>query len=157
MATKKVEKTATVKEKESEFSIVKAIMKVLKLDEAGKITKFFVKEVKRFKNEIRDMQNYLVALGNVYTADSEKLQDMIEDARESVAHAYQAVTLRDVENNDAMSNFSPMYWGNVERAEETVINLEKELEDTTVAYEKEIKATHLKIEKLTNRISIIIE
>ena len=46
----------------TEFAIVKSIMKLLKLDDAGKINKFFSKEVKKAETTIRDIKNYIAAL-----------------------------------------------------------------------------------------------
>ena len=65
-----------------EFAIVKRIMKLLKLDDAGKINKFFAKEVKNAETGIRDIKNYISALKNQYEANVAKINDKIEDAKE---------------------------------------------------------------------------
>jgi len=139
----------------SQFAIVKKIMAILKLDEAGKINKFFEKEVQSFKNQIRDLNNLLSALKNKYEADLDKLKDAIEDAKENVAAAYQSVTMDNVVNNEAMQAFSSVYWSKVDRAEAAVTQLEKHVENTTESYNKEVEGYKAMIAKIEARIAII--
>ena len=139
----------------SEFAIVRKIMAILKLDEAGKINRFFQKEVQSFKNQIRDLNNYISALTNKYEADLDKLKDAIEDAKENVAAAYQAVTLENVVNNEAMQAFSSTYWNKVDKAEANVKRLELDMTKLTEKYDEEVKAKKEAIAKIEERIAII--
>lgn len=139
----------------SEFAIVRKIMAILKLDEAGKINRFFQKEVQSFKNQIRDYNNNITALVNKYEAELDRMKDAIEDAKENVAAAYQAVTLENVVNNEAMQAFSEKYWAKVERAEKAVKALEEQAKKLTESHEAEVKENRDNIAKLEERIAII--
>lgn len=138
-----------------EFAIVKRIMKLLKLDDAGKINKFFAKEVKNAETGIRDIKNYISALKNQYEANVAKINDKIEDAKENVAAAYEAVTPTDVINNEAMERFSSTFWMRVESAENKLDELQQTLVALEEKYNKEVKAEEAKISKLQSRIEKI--
>ena len=138
-----------------EFAIVKRIMKLLKLDDAGKINKFFTKEVKKFETGIRDINNYLSALKNQYEANVSKINDKIEDAKENVTAAYEAVTPEDVINNETMERFSSTFWMKVESAEKKLEELQQSLITLEEEYQEEVKAEEAKIAKLQARIEKI--
>ena len=139
----------------TESAIVKKIMAMLKLDEAGKINKFFKKEIKAFQNEIRDINNLLIAEKARYEATLDKLRDSIEDAKENVIAAYHSITLENVVNNEAMQQFSSTYWKKINQAEATVERLEKDVKRVDEAYEEEVKTYKAKIAKIEERIAII--
>lgn len=135
------------------LAIVARIMKVLKLDEEGKIGKFFTKEIKKFETAIRHLNNNISALKNVYQAAVDKLNEKLEDAREAVENAYDAVTTEDLATNDAMSNFSDRYWAKVTRAEDAVNALVKQAEKDAEAHEKALKEIQDQITKYETRIA----
>ena len=139
----------------TEFAIVKSIMKLLKLDDAGKINKFFSKEVKKAETTIRDIKNYIAALKNTYESEMQKLADQIEDAKESVEASYQAVTPENIVNNEAMERFSSSYWSSVERTEAALDRLEKIVKEKTEAYEKAVEQQNKEISKYQARIDKI--
>ena len=139
----------------TELAIVKKIMSIFKLDEAGKIDRFFRKEIKSFKNQIRDLNNLLTALKNKHDADTDRLKDAIEDAKESVVAAYYSITMENVVNNEAMQSFSSTYWTKIDRAEAVVNKLEKQAEELTKVYEEDVKSYKAKITKIEERIAII--
>ena len=138
-----------------EFAIVKRIMKLLKLDDAGKINKFFAKEIKNAETGIRDIKNYISALKNQYEANVAKINDKIEDAKENVAASYEAVTPTDVINNEAMERFSSTFWMRVESAENKLDELQQSLVALEEKYDKEVKVEEAKIVKLQSRIEKI--
>jgi len=135
------------------LAIVARIMKVLKLDEAGKIEKFFAKEIKKFETAIKHLNNNIVALKNVYQAAVDALNEKLEDAREAVENAYDAVTLENLATNDSMTNFSERYWAKITRAEEAVVALEEQFKKLTENHEKELKEVQEQIGKRQTRIA----
>jgi len=135
------------------LAIVARIMKVLKLDEAGKIEKFFAKEIKKFETAIKHLNNNIAALKNVYQAAVDTLNEKLEDAREAVENAYDAVTLENLATNDSMTNFSERYWAKIARAEETVVAVEEELKRLTEKHEKDLKEIQDQIAKREARIT----
>ena len=147
----KVESTPEVKG----LGIVAKIMKVLKLDEEGKVGKFFAKEVKKCVTAIRDLKNNLTAMANVFASDLEKLNDRLEDAKDNVEAAYQAVTMDNVLNNETMDRFAGSYWSKVTSAEERVARIEKEIVEAGKANEVEVKETNEQIAKYQTRIDRI--
>lgn len=140
---------------EQKLGIVALILKVLKLDDEGKIGKFFAKEVKKAETAIRDLKNNLTAVNNVYQSDVEKLNDRLEDAKEAVDAAYQAVTPDDVPNNEKAERFSDNYWYKVERAEDTVEGILQEIKDLAEAHEDEVKDIEEQIARYQARITKI--
>lgn len=147
----KVENTPEVKG----LGIVAKIMKVLKLDEEGKVGKFFAKEVKKCVTAIRDLKNNLVAQANVFASDLEKLNDRLEDAKDNVEAAYQAVTIDNVANNETMDRFADSYWSKVTSAEDRVTRIEKEIESAGKVNEASTKEINEQIEKYQTRIDRI--
>ena len=121
------------------LAIVARIMKVLKLDEAGKIEKFFTKEIKKFETAIKHLNNNIATLKNMYQAAVDTLNEKLEDAKEAVENAYDAVTLENLATNDSMTNFSERYWAKIARAEELVVAVEDELKRLTERHEKDLK------------------
>lgn len=140
---------------EPKLGIVAKIMKVLKLDEEGKVGKFFAKEIKKCETAIRDLKNNRTAYVNTFTSASEKLADKLEDAKERVESAYQAVTIEDIPNNEAMESFSTRYWNTVTTAEARVASVEAEVKAANEAQEKQLKEVDDQIAKYETRIARI--
>ena len=137
------------------LGIVALIMKALKLDEEGKIGKFFAKEVKKFENAIRDLKNNIAATENVHQSNLERLNDGLEDAKEGVETAYQNVTVENVANNATMESFASTYWYGVETANSKVKSIENKIKDATEAHVKAIEEITLQIAKYQARIDKI--
>lgn len=137
------------------LGIVAKIMKILKLDEEGKVGKFFAKEVKKCETAIRDLKNNRAAYVNIHTSTLEKLNDRLEDAKEQVESAYQAVTIEDIPNNEAMESFSSRYWANVTKAENRLASIEEEIKAAKEANEKQLKEEDAQIAKYEARIARI--
>lgn len=148
---------STQENKPSEFGIVNKIRAFLKLDEAGRIEKFFTKEVQKAKNSIRDIKNNISALNNIFESSVQKLEDKIEDAKEAVEAAYQAITLENVSSNEIMESFSEKYWKNISSKEATLESLGKELEQLRKKHEDEIKEQNEEIAKWQTRIDRIVK
>jgi len=137
------------------FGIVALIMAVLKLDEAGKIGKFFAKEVKKFESAIRDLKNNVTEMENVYQSDTDKINGKLEDAKEAVEDAYQAVTIENVANNATMESFAASYWRNIDSAQALVTRIEKQIADAAEAQVKALKEVNDQIAKYQARIDKI--
>ena len=110
----KRETVKTVEKEEGFFSdLVAEVLKLLKMDDAGRVSKFFKKEVKRLKEEIKTFEM------NKQTAEMEferrlsKYDSQIEDAEEAVKEAYTKIQVEELTSNEAMENFSAKYWSNI--------------------------------------------
>lgn len=136
-------------------ALVGKIMSILKLDDAGKLSKFFEGEVKSIKNGIKaiEMNKQTAALQHEMTLSG--IDSQIEDAEEALKDAYTAVTVDDINNNDAMKSFSPKYWGNIEDKERRLQSLKDDRKAKIEAYDKELEKRNEKIAKQEARIAAI--
>ena len=136
-------------------ALVSKIMSILKLDDAGKLSKFFEGEVKSIKNGIKaiEMNKQTAALQHEMALS--EIDSQIEDAEEALKDAYTAVTVEDINSNDAMKSFSSKYWGNIEAKEELLERLKTKRKDTVEAYDKELEKRNNKIAKQEARIAAI--
>ena len=136
-------------------ALVSKIMSILKLDDAGKLSKFFESEVKSIKNGIKaiEMNKQTAALQHEMALS--EIDSRIEDAEEALKDAYTAVTVDDINNNDAMKAFSPKYWGNIEAKEDRLQRLKDDRKARIEAYDKELEKRNEKITKQEARIAAI--
>ena len=136
-------------------ALVSKIMSILKLDDAGKLSKFFEGEVKSIKNGIKaiEMNKQTAALQHEMALS--EIDSQIEDAEEALKDAYTAVTVDDINNNDAMKAFSPKYWGNIEAKEDRLKRLKDDRKARIEAYDKELEKRNEKITKQEARIAAI--
>lgn len=129
------------------------IMKILKLDEAGKIGTFLEKEVKICNNEIKALSHNKSALEFNFNREKDALNDKIEDAKEAVEAAYTNIKLSDIENNEAQASFREKFWQNIKRRENILASLEEELKDLTKTFEEDIKENKEQVDKYKARIA----
>lgn len=136
-------------------ALVTKIMAILKLDDAGRLSKFFENEVKSIKNGIKaiEMNKQTAALQHEMTLS--EIDSQIEDAEEALKDAYAAVTIEDISNNDAMKAFSSRYWANIDNKDYTLTSLKEKREAVIEAYEKQLKNRNEKIAKQEARIKAI--
>ena len=131
------------------------IMSILKLDDAGKLHKFFKGEVKSLNNEIKTIEMNKQTAALEHEMKLSEIDSKIEDAEAAVEDAYTAVKVDDINNNDAMQQFSSRYWANIDRKESCLEDLKKDREGTIKAYEENLKLRNEKIEKRKARIAKI--
>ena len=130
-----------------EFPLVKKIMAILKLDEAGKISKFFSGIVKDNKREIAKIEANIKANELEYETEMDQLDENLEDAKDAVEAAYQAVTLEDVKTNEAMESFKSSYLANIRNKEAIVTRLEAQIKAKKENYDETLKANKEQIAK----------
>ena len=143
--------TNTVKE----LAIVKAVMALLKLDDAGKISKFFSQEIKAAKEAINGLKLNLKVADLNYQQKVSKYEQSVEDAKEAVNDAFVAVTVEDVATNAKSTAFAETYWYNVKKAEAALERIEKQADYDKEAYEKEVENINEQIAKYQARIDKI--
>lgn len=131
------------------------IMAILKLDDVGKLKKFFKGEVKNLNGQIAAIEN------NKLTAELElklalsKADDKIEDAEAALEDAYTAVKVEEISSNESMSYFSERYWKNIDAKTESLESLKNRRKSLTEDYDKVLEARNKRIEKLKARIAKI--
>ena len=138
--------------KTEKLGIVNAIMHILKLDDAGKIEKFFVRQTKEAAQSVSGIKTNMGIKKTQLEASIQKLEDKIEDAREAVKDAYTNVKVEDVATNADMESFSSKYWGKIRDAEDKVSKLEEELKFIKEKAGEEEKEDLAQIAKWESRI-----
>ena len=136
-------------------ALVGKIMSILKLDDAGKLSKFFEGEVKSIKNGIKaiEMNKQTAALQHEMALS--EIDSQIEDAEEALADSYTAVTVEEINSNDAMKSFSTKYWDNIEAKERKLQSLKDDRKARVEAYDKALEARNNNIAKQEARIAAI--
>lgn len=136
-------------------ALVGKIMSILKLDDAGKLEKFFTGEVKTIKNGIKaiEMNKQTAALQHEMALS--EVDSQIEDAEEALADSYTAVTVEEINSNDAMKSFSTKYWDNIEAKERKLQSLKDDRKARVEAYDKALEARNNNIAKQEARIAAI--
>lgn len=152
----KRETVKTVEKEEGFFSdLVAEVLKLLKMDDVGRVSKFFKKEVKRLKEEIKTFEM------NKQTAEMEferrlsKYDSQIEDAEEAVKEAYTKIQVEELTSNEAMENFSAKYWSNINDKEYLLESLVDARKRAVEQYEIAVKERDEKIAKRVQRIEKI--
>ena len=115
--------------KTTRFAIVDRIAAILKLDEAGRIEKFFVFKVKEHNREITKQKMNLDAVKAKHKFAMEALEDKLEDAQANLFAVEEQVTLDDIKTNADMKSFSAKYDTAVDTAEDAIKSLEKEIKE----------------------------
>ena len=93
-----------------ELPIVKRVMILLELGDAGKIGSFYNKQKIKAEKAIRDLGRNKVTLENSHKDLLEDFNDQKEDLDEKLAEAYISVSPEDVKNHGAMLLFETTYW-----------------------------------------------
>ena len=136
-------------------ALVTKIMAILKLDDAGKLSKFFEGEVKKIKNGIKaiELNKQTAALQHEMTLS--EIDDKIEGAEEALRDAYTAVKVEDIATNDAMKAFSDQYWYNIDLKEQSLNNLKEERETIIKIYDEKLETRNKNIARQEARIKAI--
>ena len=136
-------------------ALVTKIMAILKLDDAGKLSKFFEGEVKKIKNGIKaiELNKQTAALQHEMTLS--EIDDKIEGAEEALRDAYTAVKVEDIATNDAMKAFSDQYWYNIDLKEQSLNNLKEERETIIKIYDEKLETRNKNIARQEARIAAI--
>jgi uncharacterized protein YjbJ (UPF0337 family) len=137
------------------LSLVERILATLKLGEDAKINSFFLREVKKLKSSIKAHEKNLEMSEFELNAAIDRIQDQLEDARESVKQAFESISPADVSNNGMADEFSKIYWGRIKAAQGNVTSLEKELEAAKESFEKEKEQVEREITTLKEYIAQI--
>ncbi len=152
--TKKSESNKT-QSTESKYALVNLIMKVLKLDDQGLLEKFFDKQIKNLRRNIKVAKQNIEATTTNFENDKDELKDQIEDAEENVILAYTNIDPDQLKSNGSISIYEDIYWSNVSRAEQNVEKLKGILENKASEYEQQIENYKEKIKKFEKTINVI--
>lgn len=139
----------------SRFPIVATIMRLLKLDEAGKLETFFAKQVKKAERQISNLEANKKALKLSYENHIEDLKEKLEDANEALEAAYHNVDVTKIMTNADQDSYESTYWYNIERAEDKVEAIENDQKEAEESYDNDVKEIDEQIVSYRARIAKI--
>lgn len=135
--------------------IVAKIMRILKLDDAGKIQSFFERERKKLNRDIVTLNKNIenTKFNSERTLDT--YREQLEDAEDALDNAYADVKLSDIETNSSQETFSSKYWDNIDNKTEVVERLKSAIKSHSEKVEEEIKEFEKQIAEIKFRIAKI--
>lgn len=139
------------------MTLIERIVALLDLNDAGKLKKFFERELREFTRAIEKLEMNKKAKVASFKSQRTDIADKLEDANASYEDAKTQITPEDVQNNEGMKMFSREYWGRIDRASNTVKGLTQQLEDLKDVEKAELAEIDEQIAKYKARIAIIKE
>lgn len=119
------------------MEIVKKIAKLLKLDEEGKLAKFFAKIEKRFKRDLEGINHNIAAIKFEHERTMSGLQDKLEDAKVAVEESLLSVPLEALKDNNSMDQYAMTYLAKIKEAEDVVVSIENAIKEAEEKFVKE--------------------
>ena len=142
----------SVKETVVELAIVKKVMAILGLDDAGKINQFYKKLIKEDERFIAQLEANKKAEKLQYDMDLSELEEKLEDAEEALEAAYLNVKPENVQTNADIADYSVQYRKNIEKATFNVACYTEAIKQLTEKFNKSIED---KNEQISKRIMFI--
>lgn len=139
----------------SKLTLAERISAFLKSGDDGKINSFFMREKRNLQRDIDAAKKNKTFVEHALEQELDALRDRLEDAIAAVQAAYEDITPDSVKSNAAQDEFSGIYWGKIERAENAVEALNGQVEKANETAKDKHKALDLQIAKLQNRIDVI--
>lgn len=132
------------------MNIVERIAKLLKLDEKGKLEKFFTRLAKQLKRDAESLKHNLAAINFEFSAKMQQLKDSLEDAIVAASDSLDNVPVEVLNSNQSMDEYFGTYLDNIKRAEQKVTSIEQKIARLTEDNQFQIKEIETKIEKITS-------
>lgn len=132
------------------MNIVERIAKLLKLDEKGKLEKFFTRLTKQLKRDAESLKHNLAAINFEFSAKMQQLKDSLEDAIVAASDSLDNVPIEVLNSNQSMDEYFVTYLDNIKKAEQKVTSIEEEIIKLTKDNQFQIKEIEVKIERITN-------
>ena len=139
------------------MTLLEKVVALLKLDDNGKVERFFSREISNYKREINVLEHNQKSLEFAFEQVKIDLTQQIEDAKASVEEAFTSVDVEKLKNNTSMDEFRADYWNKITSCENKVKLLEKQLEEKEEDLKKQIEEIAEQITKRKQRISKLSE
>ena len=133
--------------------IIEKILKILKLDEKGRLEKFFTLLRKQLTQDRKKLEHNKETLGLEFTSELSSLAEKLEDAVAEIDDSILAVPVSALENNHTMNTYMSEYLAKIAKAEEEVEFLEDAIKDLTEKYEKKIAEIDRKLSVIDKRFT----
>lgn len=135
------------------MTLKEKILSILKLDDNGRIEKFFNCEIKKFNLYIKQLKSNIAQIELTYSSDVDTINNEIEDATARVQDCYEAVDIEKLKNNSDITKFSEEYWRNISLAETQLEHLNFKLDNINKKFKTDIDNINEQISKYQERIS----
>jgi len=136
-----------------QLSIVTRIAALLKLDDAGRLEKFFTREIKKLERGIAAIEANKKTAKMNYDLDLIKVSEEIEDLQQAVEDAYEGVSVDAIKTNADSDAFAEKYWEAIEIAERHLETAEKHSKKLTEEYNDKVEALDEDIRVRKERIN----
>ena len=133
--------------------IIEKILKILKLDEKGRLEKFFTLLQKQLIQDRKKLEHNKETLKLEFASDLSSLGEKLEDAVAEIDDSILAVPVSALENNHTMNTYMSEYLAKIAKAEEEVESLEDAIKDLTEKYEKKIAEIDRKLSVIDKRFT----
>lgn len=140
---------------ESKYSLVRKILSILKIGDAGKLDSFFAKQVRNLERDVEALEHQKQTLAFEQDRKLAQLSENLEDATAALADAFTAVQPEDVANNALQESFARSYWSRIDHCEEVIDDLQSEIEKLKDKYVEELEDLDEQIKIRKERIASI--
>jgi isocitrate dehydrogenase kinase/phosphatase len=134
-------------------SIREKVVSLLKLDDKGRIEKFFNSQVKKINEHISKHEANLKIYGVTYETNLKTLTNKLDSAEEYLEDMYINVDLNEIKTN--FENYSISYWNKISDAESNIKNIQERIKTLGEEYNKQIETTNEQINKHIARVKRI--
>lgn len=139
--------------KESKFSIVNLVCKLLNLGDAAKIENFVEKCLKTLNKEAKLLNRNLDTLKINHQATLEDIDEQIEDLENELETAYTAIDPDRLKNNADIAQFREEYLESIAEVEARIDNVKKSREKEVESHKKKVEDIEKELDLRQRRIS----
>lgn len=139
----------------SEFSLVRRILALLKIGDAGKLDSFFRKQVRNLERDVEALEHEKKSIAFEYERQQSTLKEQLEDAKNALSDAFIAVQPEDVADNAKQEVFAERYWRNIDYREADVERIIQRQEDLEKGYKENVEELDEQIAIRKERIASI--
>ena len=135
--------------------LVDAILKILKLDEAGQVSKFINKTIKGLSRDVVTYERSKVNAKHNFEGTLSQLEEELEDLEAAFVDAHTAISIEDIKTNEAANAFRPAYLANIRKCELAVEEKQEAIKELKEELEKSDETIDAKIALRKKRIAAL--
>jgi hypothetical protein len=140
---------------ENKKGIVARIKELLKLGDDGKVDSFFAKQRKALTRMIEAHKRNIDNAKFNHEKELEELREKLEDAETAKESAYLNVPVERISNNADQDAYASVYWNGIERAEQIVQNINRDINYQIERYDNNIELINEQVAELEFRLTQI--
>ena len=137
---------------ETILAIAKRVATTLKLNDEGRINRFYKKEIKKFESFQSDLKHEKETITRDHNRTLEKLKENLEDAEIALKEAFEDIDVEAIKTNSGCEDFSEKFWKRIDMKEMSVKDLKDNIEDVEKQFKSELEEIEEQIIKYQTRI-----